>query len=101
MSRATATSTRRSCGSYSFGSCFAEVESAAAVSAAVVSRGARAAAATLYLDCRSKGVTVRSTLDCLVAQCAIEHGLVLLHNDRDFAQMGAVRKTLKQRHFIE
>lgn len=60
-----------------------------------------AAAARLYLDCRGKGVTVRSTLDCLVVQCAIEHGLVLLHNDRDFAQMGAVRKTLKQRHFIE
>ena len=31
-----------------------------------------ASAARIYLDCRQSGVTVRSTVDCLIAQCAIE-----------------------------
>jgi len=31
-----------------------------------------------------KGVTVRSSIDLLVAQTAIHHRLFLLHNDRDF-----------------
>ena len=33
-----------------------------------------AAAARIYLDCRREGVTIRSTLDCLITQCAMEHG---------------------------
>jgi hypothetical protein len=58
------------------------------------------AAAQLFLDCRRRGITVRSTLDCLVAQCAIELGLVLLHNDRDFIRIGTVARTLRQKHFL-
>ena len=54
-----------------------------------------AAAARLYFDCRRKGVTIRSTNDCLIAQIAIEHDLGLLHNDRDFEQMKAVIPALK------
>lgn len=60
-----------------------------------------AAAARIYLDCRRQGVTIRSTLDCLIAQCAMEHGLVLLHHDRDFMRMGAVATKLSQKHFLE
>ena len=41
-------------------------------------------AAQLYRACRKKGVTIRKTADCLIAQTAIEHGLFLLHNDNDF-----------------
>jgi predicted nucleic acid-binding protein len=41
-------------------------------------------AAKIYFDCRKKGVTIRSTIDCIVAQIAIEHDLLLLHNDSDF-----------------
>ncbi len=41
-------------------------------------------AAQLYYTCRRKGITIRSTIDCLIAQTSIEHNLVLLHNDRDF-----------------
>lgn len=57
-------------------------------------------AAKLYFDCRRKGVTVRSTIDCLIAQCAIENGLILLHHDRDFKHMATVISTLNQRHFL-
>jgi predicted nucleic acid-binding protein len=47
-------------------------------------------AARLYSRCRRAGVTIRSTIDCLIAQIAIEHSLDLLHNDRDFEQMARV-----------
>jgi predicted nucleic acid-binding protein len=39
-------------------------------------RQSHEAAARMYLDGRSQGVTVRSTLDCLIAQCAIEHDCI-------------------------
>lgn len=57
-------------------------------------------AARIYFDCRRKAITVRSTIDCLIAQCAIENGLVLLHHDRDFKQIGSVVAELSQRHFL-
>ena len=49
-----------------------------------------AEAARIYMMCRKKGVTVRSTIDCLVAQTALEHDLLLFHNDRDFDAMASV-----------
>ena len=49
-----------------------------------------AKAARLYFRCRKKGITIRSTVDCLIAQIAIENELLLLHNDRDFEAMAAV-----------
>ena len=45
------------------------------------------AAATLYRQCRAKGITVRSTIDCLIAQLCIRDKLPLLAKDRDFTQM--------------
>jgi predicted nucleic acid-binding protein len=54
------------------------------------------AAARLYFDCRRQGITVRSSNDCLIAQTALEHGLILLHNDEDFRHIGKVLKELKQ-----
>lgn len=33
---------------------------------------------------RQMGITVRKTIDCLIATFVIERDLVLLHNDRDF-----------------
>jgi predicted nucleic acid-binding protein len=47
-------------------------------------------AARLYMECRRKGITVRSTIDCLIAQTALEHDLLLLHNDSDFVSMARV-----------
>ncbi len=52
-------------------------------------------AANLYFRCRRQGVTIRSTVDCLIAQIAIEHGLQLLHNDRDFVHMAKVVTDLR------
>jgi predicted nucleic acid-binding protein len=49
-----------------------------------------AKAAKIYLDCRKKGITIRSTIDCLIAQTALENGLVLLHEDIDFDLMSKV-----------
>lgn len=54
-----------------------------------------AEAADPYRTCRQRGITVRSTLDCLIARIALEHELVLVHNDRDFAQMATVIRELK------
>lgn len=48
------------------------------------------AAAELYRKCRKKGLTIRSTVDLLIAQIAVENGLSLLHNDRDFDKIGQV-----------
>ena len=58
------------------------------------------AAALMFYSCRRKGITVRSSVECLIAQCAIEHGLILLHNDRDFKAMASVVKPLRQKHFL-
>ena len=33
---------------------------------------------------RKKGVTVRKTIDVIIATYCIEHNLILLHNDKDF-----------------
>jgi predicted nucleic acid-binding protein len=54
-----------------------------------------AAAARLYFDCRRAGVTIRSSIDCTIAQIALEHGVALLHNDRDFERMARVVPQLK------
>lgn len=42
------------------------------------------AAAQLYRTLRGKGVTIRNVADCMIAAVAIEHGIPLLHHDRDF-----------------
>ncbi|MFH1335030.1 MAG: PIN domain nuclease [Candidatus Zixiibacteriota bacterium] len=49
-----------------------------------------AKAAKIYLDCRKKGITIRSTIDCLIAQTALENDLFLLHEDQDFDLMAKV-----------
>lgn len=47
-------------------------------------RESYAEAARMYLELRKKGVTVKSTVDCLIARVALENELFLLHNDVDF-----------------
>ena len=47
-------------------------------------------AADLYRAARRSGVTVRSGVDCLIAACAIRHGLTVLHHDRDFDALAKV-----------
>jgi predicted nucleic acid-binding protein len=48
-------------------------------------------AARIYFDCRRRALTVRSSVDCLVAQVALDNKLVLLHSDRDFDAIARVR----------
>ncbi len=55
-------------------------------------------AALIYFKCRKKGISIRSAIDCLIAQCAIENDLILLHKDYDFVQMAGVISTLKQQY---
>ncbi len=49
-----------------------------------------AGAAKIFFDLRRKGMSVRSSMDCMIAQTAIEHGLLLLHNDSDFNRIAQV-----------
>ncbi len=42
------------------------------------------AAAANYRTLRRRGVTIRGTIDCLIATYCIENGHALLHSDRDF-----------------
>ena len=44
-------------------------------------------AATLYRGLRARGVTVRSTIDCLVARLAEREGAYLLAKDADLARI--------------
>ncbi len=37
-----------------------------------------------YRQLRKKGLTVRKTIDCLIATYCIENNIALLHSDRDF-----------------
>ena len=53
-------------------------------------------AARMYFDLRRSGKTVRSPIDCCIAQLAIEHDGELLHCDRDFEVIATLR-SLKQR----
>jgi predicted nucleic acid-binding protein len=64
------------------------------------SRESHERAARLYFDCRRNGITIRSSIDCLIARCALEHDLVLLHHDRDYIEIGSVITELKQKHFL-
>ena len=49
------------------------------------------AAARIYFDLRRSGRTVRKTIDCCIAQLAMERDLTLLHNDRDFETIATAR----------
>ncbi len=51
-------------------------------------------AAELYRSARRMGITVRSSVDCLIAACAIHHNVPVLHSDRDFAQLSRISALL-------
>jgi predicted nucleic acid-binding protein len=46
-------------------------------------------AAELYRSARRAGVTVRKTLDCLIAAPCVRTGAPLLHNDADFDRLAS------------
>jgi predicted nucleic acid-binding protein len=47
-------------------------------------------AVDLYRRARRAGVTVRSSVDCVIAACALRHDLTVLHVDRDFTNLARV-----------
>jgi predicted nucleic acid-binding protein len=47
-------------------------------------------AVELYRTARRQGLTVRSSVDCLIAACAIRHDLEVLHRDRDFPKIARI-----------
>lgn len=50
--------------------------------------------AILYRRARSAGFTIRKPNDCLIAAIALEHGALLVHNDRDFVALAQVEPAL-------
>jgi predicted nucleic acid-binding protein len=44
----------------------------------------------LYRLARRRGVTIRSSVDCLIAACAMRHDLAVIHANRDFAALASV-----------
>ncbi len=55
-------------------------------------------AVALYRVARRQGITVRSSVDCLIAACAIRHDLVVLQSDRDYAALATV-SPLRTEHY--
>jgi predicted nucleic acid-binding protein len=53
-------------------------------------------AVDLFRTARRAGVTVRSGVDCLIAACALRHGLVVIHRDRDYAALARVSNLLER-----
>lgn len=48
-------------------------------------------AARIYFDLRRMGRTVRSPVDCCIAQIAMDRDAMLLHRDRDFVEIASIR----------
>ena len=61
------------------------------------SRSSWADAARIFFDLRRRGKTVRSPMDCCIAQLAIEHDVLLLHRDRDFEVIAEVTPLSQKR----
>jgi predicted nucleic acid-binding protein len=53
-------------------------------------------AVDLHRTARRVGLTVRSSVDCLIAACALRHDLEVMHRDRDYGALAEVAP-LRQR----
>jgi predicted nucleic acid-binding protein len=49
-----------------------------------------------YRSARRAGVTIRSSVDCLIAASALRHDLTILHHDRDYPQLARVAPLLER-----
>lgn len=56
-------------------------------------------AARMYRKLRSKGITIRSIIDCLIAVAAIQNNMELLCKDKDFRNVQKVFKDLTLKTF--
>jgi predicted nucleic acid-binding protein len=55
------------------------------------------AAIDLYRTARARGLTIRSSVDCLIAACAIRNDLEVIHVDRDFRALARVSRLKEHR----
>lgn len=46
-------------------------------------------AATMYRNLRKRGITIRNSIDCLIAAIVVQHDVSLLENDRDYPLIDA------------
>jgi hypothetical protein len=58
-------------------------------------------AARINFDLRRNGLTVGSILDCCIAQLALQHKMLLVHNDGDFELIARVRPLRERRLDIQ
>lgn len=49
-----------------------------------------------YRTARRQGLTIRSSLDCIIAACALRKDLTVLHHDRDYEALARI-SGLRQR----
>ncbi len=56
-------------------------------------------AAQLYRAARRAGITIRSSVDCLIAACAIRHDLEIVHLHRDFDSIARISTLRSRRAF--
>lgn len=54
-------------------------------------------AVQLYRSARRAGVTVRSSVDCLIAACAIRNNVEVVHRDRDYSALAQVSPLRERR----
>ncbi len=54
-------------------------------------------AGRIYYELRRRGRTIRSSIDCCIAQIAIDHRVLLIHEDRDFETIAEIRPLLQYR----
>jgi predicted nucleic acid-binding protein len=54
-------------------------------------------AVDLFRTARAHGFTVRSSVDCLIAACALRNDLEVLHRDRDFDALARVSRLRSRR----
>lgn len=54
-------------------------------------------AARIFYDLRRSGLTVRSSIDCCIAQLAMDFGALLLHEDRDFEKIASITALVQLR----
>jgi len=55
-----------------------------------LSDGVYLLAVDLYRSARRAGLTVRSSVDCLIGACALRNSLTVLHLDRDFDALARI-----------
>jgi predicted nucleic acid-binding protein len=48
-------------------------------------------AARIFFELRRAGRTVRSPIDCCIAQLALDYDVLLIHRDRDFETISRIR----------